>query len=513
MKVAIYSRFSTDEQDRTSIHGQVANCEALCQQKGLEVAAYYADEARSGNDNSRPQYQEMLAAMDRSEFDGIVCDETSRITRNQSELYRLLEDLEYRDRFLVSGNGIDTRNESAGITIAVLAAIDAQEGRKIAHRTFRALRERHKAGHSAGGKCFGYTSEQEGDYRKRVIWPEQAAVVQEIFERYAAGESAKVIARDFNERGEPSPGSYWKNVKRRSIGWSHTTLLGSHAKGTGILRNPIYKGEVIWNRRAGKKVPGTGKRKMNNRARADWISHQDESLRIVSDELFDRVQARLRAARARTNPENRMGRPPRYLFSGILKCGSCGGNYSVRNATHYSCSSQANGRDTLCEHRRTIRKDTVEIELLADIKAQLLKPELVKEACAAMRERARQAPKHDKELRDIKKQIDNVVESLATVGQSEALTAKLSALEARRAELTAYRPAEMLTGAEDAWREVVSGLEGLHKNAKPDEVERAREDLKKVLGEITVVEDKNRIVAYPKIGGDPVYMSGSGGRI
>ena len=89
MKVAIYARYSTDLQDKTSITGQISNCEALAAREGFGALTPFHDEGQSGNDDTRPQYQAMLKALKAGEFDGIICDETSRITRNQSELHRL----------------------------------------------------------------------------------------------------------------------------------------------------------------------------------------------------------------------------------------------------------------------------------------------------------------------------------------------------------------------------------------------------------------------------------------
>jgi len=74
MRVAIYARYSTDTQDATSIAGQISNCEALCAREGFEIAARYADEAVSGNDDHRPQYQKMLGALEQGDVDAIVCD-------------------------------------------------------------------------------------------------------------------------------------------------------------------------------------------------------------------------------------------------------------------------------------------------------------------------------------------------------------------------------------------------------------------------------------------------------
>ena len=71
MKVSIYARFSTDAQDISSITGQVVNCEDLAARNGWTVVKRYKDEAISGNDDSRPEYQALLADSEAGNFDGI----------------------------------------------------------------------------------------------------------------------------------------------------------------------------------------------------------------------------------------------------------------------------------------------------------------------------------------------------------------------------------------------------------------------------------------------------------
>ncbi len=500
MKVAIYSRFSTDTQDVTSIAGQVANCEALAARENLRIVARYEDEGISGNDDNRPGYQSMLADLKFGKFVGIVCDETSRITRNQAELHRLVAELNFKDQFLISGDGIDTRIESSELLLSIKAAVDAMEGRKIGYRTYRSLRERHKAGHCAGGRIYGYSTEQDGDYRKRVIDPEQAAIVAEIFELYAAGDSAKTIARVLNERGVPSPGSYWKN--KRSIGWPHTTIIGSYAKASGILRNPIYKGTDTWNKRIGKKRPGTGKRVQSRRPESEWIQNQDESLRIVSDALWAKVDKRLYRARKTTNGENRRGRPPKYLLSGLLKCASCGSSYTVWNGRSYTCSSQTNGRDVFCKQKKYIFRSMVERKLLGGIKEQLLDPKVVAAMAKEINKLARK-PKRDikAEIKELDKKIGNTVDSLVSIGSSLALTTKLRELEARREELCVQKPVttDLITGATEKWCEIASNLECLSDLAKPDEITTARRVIREIIGEIEVKETTDGVFAYTKL--------------
>ena len=375
------------------------------------------------------------------------------------------------------------------------------EGRKIGYRTYRSLRERHKGGHSAGGRIYGYSSVQDGEYRKRVIDADQAEVVKEIFERYVNGESAKTIARCLNERGIPSPGSFYK--KPRSKGWPHTTILGSATKGGGILRNPIYKGTVTWNKRAGKKRPGTGKRVQKLRPESEWVQYQDSDLRIVSDELWHKAQQRLKAATTRANGAIVRGRPPRYLLTGLLKCESCGSSYVVRNGRSYCCSSQANGRDTFCDQPGYIKREIVEDKLLGGIKEQLLDPKVTKAMAKEIRKQAR-APKRDykAELSKIDRQIDNVVESLVSVGKSEALTGRLRELESKRAELeisAAAKPVPIQAGAADKWAEVVGDLENLRNRATAGEIETARGLLREIIGEVSITEKPDGIFAYTRL--------------
>jgi site-specific DNA recombinase len=169
MKVAIYARYSTDMQDRTSISGQISNCEAMCGREGFTIVTRFQDEARQGSDDQRPGYKAMLAALKRGDFDGIVADETSRITRNQAELHRLVAELRFREQFFCTADGIDTRSETSEIVLSVRAAIDAMESKRIGYRVFRSNKERHKDGYSAGGRIYGYSSVADGDYRRRVV--------------------------------------------------------------------------------------------------------------------------------------------------------------------------------------------------------------------------------------------------------------------------------------------------------------------------------------------------------
>ena len=132
MKVATYARFSTDQQDETSIAGQIANCEALAARNEWSVTKHYSDEAMGGSDDSRPGYLELLRDSEAGRFDVIVVDETSRLTRRPGELPRLLEIFAFRNQFLLDCKGFDSRQETASLLASIYGGIDSLELRKRA---------------------------------------------------------------------------------------------------------------------------------------------------------------------------------------------------------------------------------------------------------------------------------------------------------------------------------------------------------------------------------------------
>ena len=150
--------------------------------------------------------------------------------------------------------------------------------------------------------------------------------MREIFERFTDGASTRTVAKELNDRNVPSPGSSWDRSIRRASGW-----MGSGVR--VILLNPRYKGEVIWNQSEWRKDPDTGKRLRIKRPKSEWITHLDESLRIVSDEQWGLAQKRMRP----DSKPARCGGKPKYLLSGLLKCDICGAHYIGVNGAMYGC--------------------------------------------------------------------------------------------------------------------------------------------------------------------------------
>jgi hypothetical protein len=221
--------------------------------------------------------------------------------------------------------------------------MNAMQLKMIADKTRRGLRGRVEAGCSGGGISYGYaTVFQVGPDGMPVrglrrIDPDEAAVVRRNYEAFAAGRSGRRIAHDLNAEGVPAPGG-------RS--WGASTISGNVARGTGILNNELYLGRIVWNKLRYLKDPDTGRRVSRLNDPAQWVVKEVPELRIIDPDLWDRVKARQETMRCDTRPDVRARpcdrRRPRYLLSGLIVCGACGGSYTKISANLFGCAAARN---------------------------------------------------------------------------------------------------------------------------------------------------------------------------
>ena len=243
-----------------------------------------------------------------------------------------------------------------------------------------------------------------------------------------------------------------------------------------MLRNERYRGVVHWNTSEWRKDPDTDKRKRVARPRSEWISYVDESLRIVSDDLWEKAQRRM--CPAKDDVRLKAGGKPKYLLSGLLRCDVCDAHYTITDAVSYGCSSYHDGH--ACSNSIRVRRDRVESILLGPIRDDLLSPERVARMEAEMqefyRERVRlvqaQAAEAPRELQELASRIERLRERVKR-GDPDMTTDELQAAiekaEEKRRELQEQEAGAALSGrapsilpraAELYRRQVALGLEG-----------------------------------------------------
>ena len=369
-KAALYARYSSENQKDTSIDQQLRLLMQRVEAEGWEIAGVYQDKALSGANMMRPGLQAMLSAAFDQQFDIVLTESIDRLSRDQEDIAHMHKRLRFRNIAIVSL----MEGEISELHIGLKGTMSALYLQDLSRRVHRGQKERAINGESTGGKSYGYDINPRYDARgnrisgERVINDHQAAIVRRIFEDYAKGKSPKKIATELNAEGVAAQGGRT---------WAASTINGNRRRGTGILNNELYIGVQIWGKQSFIKDPDTGRENGRLNDESKWIRTEVPHLRIVSDELWQAVKSHQRQLDEKPNYTAK--RRPERLLSFLLKCGCCGGGFSMISATHYGCSARRN--KGTCSNRLTISETRLQNIVLGALRTKLMDPELTKVFC------------------------------------------------------------------------------------------------------------------------------------
>ena len=375
-RAVIYARYSSHNQRDASIEDQIRQCKAHVEHQGWRLTNTYTDRAISGASPLRPGYQKLLEDARSGLFEVVVAEALDRLSRDQEHVASLFKILSFVDVRLVTL----AEGEIGELHVGLKGTMNALFLKDLALKTRRGLEGRVRAGFSGGGLCYGYDVVRETDPAgnpvrgKRTINEGEAEIVRSIFRDFASGLSPIAIAKSLNAQGIPGP---------RGKDWGPSTIYGNWRRGTGILNNELYIGRLVWNRQHFVKDPTTGRRQARPNPESEWIIEEVPELRIVSQDLWDAVKERQEKTRRTVTADRARGirseraRRPVYLFSGLLKCGQCGGSYTLVSGTNYGCANRKT-RGT-CDNGLSIKRTELEETILSGLKDKLMDPVLVRE--------------------------------------------------------------------------------------------------------------------------------------
>ncbi|MFI6310702.1 recombinase family protein [Nocardia fusca] len=301
-RAAVYCRISEDPRStEKGITRQREDSIRLAESRGWEVVRVYTDNdisALKGNKH-RKDYEAMLEAATRGEFDHIVAYGLSRLWRNRRERAHAIDVLS-KARVgiaLVKGSDIDLTSAAGRMYAGVLGEFDTAESEIKGERIARAAQQRAEEGRANGHVAYGWRRIYHRDAAGNVLsWediedPESARVVRKIVADLLAGLSLKAIVKRLNEEGVPTP--------QGKGHWMSST----------VRKLALRKMNIAVRTHRGQEYP------------AAWPA-------IVDRNDHDRVTALLTApGRSATKSGAR-----RHLLSfGIGRCGVCGSTLRVVN--------------------------------------------------------------------------------------------------------------------------------------------------------------------------------------
>lgn len=313
IRAAAYCRVSTDNSDQVnSFSSQCRYFKELIEsRKDWELCDIYADEGISGTGiKKRTAFRQMMHDASLGRFDLLLTKEVSRFSRNILDTIaytRELRSMGIGVHFLT--DGINTMDPDAELRLSIMASIAQEESRRTSCRVTWGQTRQMERGIVFGRSLLGYT------VRNGNIFVDEsgAETVRSIFHMYAVEQrSAAEIARYLTDTGVCSG--------RGDMLW-HT---GSVIK---ILRNEKYVGDLVQKKTYTPDYLTHEKRV--NRGEVPIIAIRDHHEPIVSRELWEKTQARLRE-RSRKQPRP-TGGSTLYTFSGKIRCGECGAVFVSRS--------------------------------------------------------------------------------------------------------------------------------------------------------------------------------------
>jgi len=509
MNAAIYARMSTDKQSEASPADQIARCRDFAAKQGWRVAEELiaVDSGISGvSRHNRPALLDLMARI--PEWDVLLCWDFSRLARNEEDLGWIRNRLKSAKKTAYEAS---TGRDIHDIGSRVLGVINAEYLAKLSADTHRGLRGRAERGLATGGPAFGYRTEPilTGQLDSHghpiaagynlVIDEGQAEVVRRIFELYANGEGLRSVARLLNQERVPSPRPRAANSRPS---WSPSALQA-------ILRNPIYRGEYVWNRSEWLKDHDTGKRRRFERPRTEWVREDRPDLAIISGEVFERAQAAAASKapaylqRACCGVEARVpGRGvQRHLLSGLLSCGECGGSFfAVTGGDRLGCGWHRDRGPQVCGSAFRVARGEVEARVLTAFKEQILVPENVAYVVRRTLEHVEEGlrcgdPERDQaRLREIEGERTNLVQLAARTGRIEEVAGQLGALHGEAEQIRERLAQEAGPVDLDSLRPVIERRLDELRDTLCGEMVRARSMLRTLLGgeRIRVFADSER---------------------
>jgi site-specific DNA recombinase len=374
IRTAIYARYSSELQSDSSLEDQIRVCRDHAESKGWQVVQVFKDRAQTGSNMLRHGLQNMLEEVRHGEFDIVIAEAMDRFSRDQADIATIYKELKFHDvKLHTLAEGLV--NE---LHIGLTGTMNALFLENLRHKVKRGLSGRIEDGKSAGGNSYGYDVVRKLDAKgepikgDRKINAAQAAVIKRIFTDYNEGRSPRAIAIALNKEGIACPSS--------KKGWAQSTINGNRKRGTGILNNSLYIGQLVWNRLRYIKDPTTGKRISRLNPESEWQHKDVPELRIIDQDVWDQVKAR-QSKLPGSQGSFQQAKRPTYLTTGIAKCGDCGSSYVMANQKMLTCA-RAKDRGN-CSNDRKIARTDLESMILKALQHHLLDEELCTEFAEA----------------------------------------------------------------------------------------------------------------------------------
>lgn len=411
-KAAAYARYSSDMQNELSIDSQLEAIKKFCKQKQLNISKEYIDKGISAfSTEKRLGFLKLLEDAALEKFDCVVVWSFDRFERSRLNARKFKELLWSYGIKVLSVTEPNIEGPESIIYESMSEAMAEYYVAKLARDSMRGLLSKARRGAYCGGTIpFGFKLVKiDGELYFRPE-PNEAQVVQKVFEMRKQGCSYSEVARYVNQLG----------YKTRS------GKLFTNSSIENMVQNPKYKGIFVFNK---------GDRKGPFNPFNDVIETRVPEMQIVSAKLWAEVQAA---------PGVKKKSRLKYLLRGIAYCAHCG--YPLTGSS-YGPKRNKNLGAYLCENckrkhskYRKIGKFKFE-RMITDHMVKKVTSENIDEMVAKCNHAIEKKSNVDiigkihNGINEKNKAIDNITRAIETGTYSESLMKRLVQLEKQRDDL------------------------------------------------------------------------------
>lgn len=332
---------------QSSPHQMLSNQESLRLQYALEQRALGlgwrpqdieiidADLGMTGaSAQHREGFKEVVSRVTLGQVGIILASEVTRLSRNCSDWYPLLDICGYKSCLIADGDGVyDPGTPNGRLLLGLKGQLSELELHTIRARMTAGLLNKAKRGELALQLPVGLIRQNGGTVVKD---PDQE--VQErldlIFTTFLQRKSGSKVLCFFNDHELLIP----RRDRFGDLVWKRPSI----AKILAILKNPAYAGAFVYGRTRTTRDP-SGKATTKRLPMDQWrICVKDKYPVYISWETFEKIQAMLKDNYAEYDRNKSRGvpRPGSALLHGIVYCGQCGHKMVVqyKGGTRYLCN-------------------------------------------------------------------------------------------------------------------------------------------------------------------------------
>lgn len=435
-KVALYARFSSENQRTESIDAQIRAMQEYCSRNNFIIVETYIDEAKSATTDKRPAFQQMIADSVKKTFDILLVHKLDRFARNRYDSAIYKKELKKNGVQVYSVlENLDNSPESI-IMESVLEGMSEYYSQNLSREVMKGLKETaYQCMHTGGKPPLGYDVDPET--RKLIINPYEAETVKIIFDMYSKGYGYSPILEELNRQNRKTKLN--KTFMKNSL--------------YSILTNPKYKGLYVFNRSSAKSIYGTRNTHLHKNFE-DIIAIDGGCPQIVEEDVYDKVQDRI------NNNKHKGGRQcakENYLLSGKVFCKECGrsmsGNARRSGTTKamyitYRCFTKRYTCSNKEINRNYLEKYVIDLLIKHIFNAKALN-KIAKKIGAFTPSDTCDKEKLEAELNKVNQELTNIADAIALGLLSDTLVSRLNELECQKIEIEnkiiSYKSKEITT--------------------------------------------------------------------